>query len=228
LLKFKQDRHRWIQWLFEAKRRFGLVVLNYTVTSNHIHLIVKEDGESRIIPQAIGLIAGRTAQEFNRRKGRKGAFWQDRYHSTAIESGEHLLRCLVYVDLNMVRAGVVEHPSKWSHGGYNEIQAPRRKNIIIAYERLRELAGFRDYSTFASAHRKWVDASLEKSESRRDQRWTKSIAVGSKQFTEQIQTEMGVMARGRKVESVAGGFELREAQTAYNSIFGSKKRDIGP
>ena len=28
LLKFKQDSQRWIQWLFEAKRRFGLVVLN--------------------------------------------------------------------------------------------------------------------------------------------------------------------------------------------------------
>jgi hypothetical protein len=35
LLKFKQDRHRWVQWLFEAKRRFGLVVLDYVVTSNH-------------------------------------------------------------------------------------------------------------------------------------------------------------------------------------------------
>ena len=69
---------------------------SYAVTSNHIHLIVKEDGEHRIIPQAIGLIAERTAQEFNQRKERKGAFWKDRYHSTAIESGEHLLRCLVY------------------------------------------------------------------------------------------------------------------------------------
>ncbi len=39
LLKFKQDRHRWIQWLFEAKRRFRLEVLNYTVTSNHIRFI---------------------------------------------------------------------------------------------------------------------------------------------------------------------------------------------
>lgn len=89
LLKFKQDRHRWIQWLFEAKRRFGLVVLNYVVTSNHIHLIVKDDGERNIIPQSIGLVAGRTAQEYNLRKRRKGAFWEDRYHSTAIETGEH-------------------------------------------------------------------------------------------------------------------------------------------
>jgi hypothetical protein len=37
-----------------------------------------------------------------------GAFWQDRYHATAIETGEHLWRCLVYVCLNMVRAGVVK------------------------------------------------------------------------------------------------------------------------
>ena len=39
LLKFARDRKRWIQWLFEAKKRYGLDILNYTVTSNHIHLL---------------------------------------------------------------------------------------------------------------------------------------------------------------------------------------------
>ena len=227
LLKFKQDRHRWIQWLFEAKRRFGLVVLNYVVTSNHIHLIVKDDSE-QIIPQAVGLIAGRTAQEYNRRKNRKGAFWEDRYHSTAIETGEHLLRCLVYIDLNMVRAGVVDHPSKWPHGGYNEIQKPRRKNIIIAYERLRELAGFEDYPSFASAHRKWVHAALQKIETKRESRWTESIAVGSGSFIEHIKNAMGAMARGRAIKPTDGAYELREEQSTYNSIFNPKNRDIDP
>ena len=61
LLKFKRDRNRWIKWLFEARRRFGLVVLNYTVTSNHVHLIIKDDGDRTVIPCSIGLIAGRTA-----------------------------------------------------------------------------------------------------------------------------------------------------------------------
>ena len=50
------------------------------------------------------LIAGRTAQEYNQRKGKQGAFWEDRYHATATETDEHLHRCLIYVDLNMVRA----------------------------------------------------------------------------------------------------------------------------
>jgi putative transposase len=44
LLKFARDRHRYLHWAFEAKKRFGLVVLNYAVTSNHIHLLVKDTG----------------------------------------------------------------------------------------------------------------------------------------------------------------------------------------
>jgi putative transposase len=41
------------------------------------------------------LIAGRTGQEYYERKGRHGAFWEDRYHATAIETDEHLHHCLV-------------------------------------------------------------------------------------------------------------------------------------
>lgn len=82
------------------------------------------------------LIAGRTAQEYTRRKKRKGAFWQDRYHATAIESGEHLWRCLVYVDLNMVRAGVVNHPSEWKWSGYHEIQHPKDRYRLIDHNAL--------------------------------------------------------------------------------------------
>ena len=90
-------------------------------------------------------MAGRTGQEYNQRKDRKGAFWEDRYHATAIQSGEHLLRCIVYIDLDMVRAGIVDHPSQWPFCGYNEIQEPRRKNVLINYEKLRELAGAESY-----------------------------------------------------------------------------------
>ena len=81
------------------------------------------DGGGRdAIQKSIQLVAGRTAQEYNRRKNRNGALWQDRYHATAISSDRHLIQCIVYIDLNMVRAGVVAHPSEWDYGGYNEIR----------------------------------------------------------------------------------------------------------
>ena len=60
LLKFAKDRRRWLQWLFEAKKRYGLPILNYAVTWNHIHLLVAADGDRDIIPSSIKLIAGRT------------------------------------------------------------------------------------------------------------------------------------------------------------------------
>ncbi len=104
-----------------------MTILNYTVTSNHIHLLVADDRDRGVIPKSIKLVAGRTGQEYNQRKNRKGAFWEDRNHATAVEEGEHLLRCLVYIDLNMIRAGVVNHPSMWPFCGYNEIRKPRKK-----------------------------------------------------------------------------------------------------
>ena len=126
-LKLVKDRQRWLYWLFEAKKRYGFRILNYMATSNHIHLLVVDGGPRDTIPKSIQLIVGRTGQEYNQRKNRNGAFWEDRYHATAIQTNEHLIRCIAYIDLNMVRAGVVEHPNEWSHSGYNEIQKPKQR-----------------------------------------------------------------------------------------------------
>jgi len=68
------------------------------------------------------LIAGRTAQEFNCRKKRKGAYWDDRCHATAIDTDQYLMQCLIYIDLNRVRVGVVNHPKDWLHGGYFDLK----------------------------------------------------------------------------------------------------------
>ena len=70
--------------LFESKKHFGLSILNFTVTSNHVHLIVSDNSIKDAIPKAMQLIAGRTGQEYNRRKSRKGAFWEDRYCATSL------------------------------------------------------------------------------------------------------------------------------------------------
>jgi hypothetical protein len=62
--------HRYLHWVFEAKKRYGLSVLDYMVTSNHIRLLVKDTGQD-VIAQSMQLIAGRMAQEYNHRKAAK-------------------------------------------------------------------------------------------------------------------------------------------------------------
>jgi putative transposase len=60
LLKFSKDRQRWLQWLLEAKKRYGLSILNYTATSNHIHLLVADDKGRDVIPESVKLIVKRS------------------------------------------------------------------------------------------------------------------------------------------------------------------------
>jgi len=165
---------------------------------SYIHLLVIGGNKRDVIPKSIKLISGRTGQAFNQRKNRKGAFWEDRYHATAIESGDHLFRCLVYIDLNMVRAGVVDHPSEWPFCGYNEIQEPKRKSILINYQKLTNLLGFDSYDDVIKYHKRWVDDYLGNGNNIRDDKWTESIAVGEKDFVERVKSLMGVLAIGRK------------------------------
>ena len=57
---------------------------------------------------------------YNKRNNRTGYFWGDRFKSVLIEKGEALINCLAYIDLNPVRAGMVEKPEdyRWSGIGY--------------------------------------------------------------------------------------------------------------
>ena len=193
--------------------------MNYMVTSNHIHLLVVDGGGRDVIPQSIRLIAGRTGQEYNMRKNRTGAFWENRYHATAVSSDRHLIECIVYIDLNMVRAGVVSHPSEWNFGGYNEIQEPRQRYALIDYQRLMDLLHISTFDDLRNSHKKWVEEIIKRKNFIRDKKWSQSIAVGSKGFVEGIKEKLGIRAKGRKVVESEGAYHLRETQAAYMSNF---------
>lgn len=215
LLKFARDRACWIRWLFEARKRYGLQVLNYMVTSNHVHLLVK-DMELDVIPKSMQLIAGRTAQAYNRRKSRKGAFWEDRYHATAVQTDEHFIRCMVYIDLNMVRAGIVRHPKNWTHCGYHEIQQPPKRYQIIDRAALIELCQFASHDDLRLAHRQWIIDALQHEESEfRDPRWSESVAVGQLEYVEAIHKELGYRSKGRACIELEHGFQLKESACLY-------------
>jgi putative transposase len=215
LFKFARDRKRYLRWLYEVRKRFGLCVLNYAVTSNHVHLLVKDTQEG-VIARSMQLVAGRTAQDYNRRKARLGAFWEDRYHATAIEADAHLHRCLVYIDLNMVRAGAVRHPGEWNHGGYGEIQNPRARYRLIDLAALSSLCGFGTIEEFQREHRQWVEAALRDGATARDDRWSTSVAVGSETFVEQVKAELGSAAGRRQITAENKTYTLREPSLSYS------------
>ena len=89
LLRFKRDRRQYLARLGEAAGTYGVSVLNYLVTSNHVHLLLWAESPASV-SAAMQYVAGATAQDYNRRKGREGAFWRGRFRPTLVQSGTHL------------------------------------------------------------------------------------------------------------------------------------------
>ena len=68
---------------------------------------------------------------YNKRHGRKGFFWGERFKSVLVENGDTLSNCLAYIDLNPVRAGLVERPEdyRWCSLAYH-MQTGNKDNFL--------------------------------------------------------------------------------------------------
>ncbi len=106
------------------------------------------------------------------------------------------------MDLNMVRAGVVSHPEKWAHGGYQEIQNPPNRYRIIDTSVLMKYCDVVSLEAFQNLHRNWVEDELQLEPPRMEDHWTQSIAVGSKSFIDQVYKALGVKGKHRNIIEV--------------------------
>ncbi|BCB27523.1 hypothetical protein SKTS_24090 [Sulfurimicrobium lacus] len=122
----EEDYHSYLHWLERAAVDWHCVVHAYVLMTNHVHLLVSpetETGTAKLM-QAIGR---RYVQYINRSYRRTGSLWEGRYKSSVIQAETYLLTCMRYIELNPVRAGMVQDPGqyRWSsyrHNGLGQAQ----------------------------------------------------------------------------------------------------------
>ena len=183
--------------------------------------MVSDTGKD-VIPQSMQLVAGRTGQEYNQRKNRNGAFWEDRYHATIVQTNRHLLNCMAYIDLNMVRAGVVSHPSEWEQCGYNEILHQPGRYRLIDREAMKRILGFKDEEALIDAYQQVVFNAMQNESQARQPIWTESIAVGDEGYVAETKKKLSSLAIGRKIIPNNSIYELREASFSYGTQLDAK------
>jgi putative transposase len=103
-----------------------------------------------------------------------------------VATDKHLIQCLVYIDLNMVRAGAVGHPSQWAVSGYHDLQSPPLRYRIIDYVALCQLTDLSGMNALSVRHREWVDDALSRGPLAREPKWTEEPAVGPDDFVSEI------------------------------------------
>jgi len=133
---------------------------------------------------------------------------------------------MVYVDLNMVRTGVVRHPSQWPESGYNEIQNPPKRKGIINIDQLLELLNIDHYQTFQQLHRQWIEEELQHDQLHRDPSWSESIAVGSEAFVKKTKELLRSRAHSRKCQPIGDRYHLKEPEIVYQVHLGPEKPQL--
>ncbi len=100
--------------------------------------------------------------------------------------GLHLSRCLFYLDMNMVRAGVVAHPREWQFGGYRELNGARKRYRIIDRDRLLGLPGSSDVAGFRRWHAATLGGLCDRREQQRETHWSRAFAVGNRRWLREL------------------------------------------
>jgi putative transposase len=95
--------------LEEQSKKHRVAIHAYVLMSNHFHLLATPE-TAEGIPLMMQAVGRTYVRRFNQRHGRSGTLWEGRYKSTLIQAERYLLACMVYIDLNPVRAGLVADP----------------------------------------------------------------------------------------------------------------------
>ena len=105
--------------LAENAAKFRVALHAYVLMDNHFHLLATPETADGL-PQMMQAVGRRYVRYFNDSQHRSGTLWEGRYKSTLIQAERYLLACMVYIDLNPVRAGLVaaarDYP--WSSHGH--------------------------------------------------------------------------------------------------------------
>ena len=94
---------------FESKR---YLLFAWAVMPNHLHLVL-EPSKGIELSDIVHSIKSYTAQQANKKLGRRGAFWQPDYFDRYIRDRQHFKNAIRYVEANPVKAGLIDDKAKW-------------------------------------------------------------------------------------------------------------------
>ena len=180
-------------FLEEYAGQFSVDVHAWVFMTNHVHLLVTphETGGISNMMQALGR---RYVRYFNRKYQRSGTLWEGRFKSSLVQSETYFLLCQRYIELNPVRAGMVQDPANyvWSSYQYHALG----KSIALCtpheeYLRLGKSAGERQRH-YRALFRTHVDDELI-AEIR--SAVNKGLALGGERFKDEIEQVHGRRVR---------------------------------
>jgi len=200
-----EDYFVYLRHLQDMAVRFACSVHAYVLMTNHVHLLLtsrEPDGASNLMKH----LGQRYVQYVNRVYRRSGTLWEGRFRSSIVQAEIYLLRCQRYIELNPVRAGMVEHPDqyRWSSVSANTMGKPDR--LITPHPAYLALAA--DDETRRSAYLEMLRSELDANDLEQIRSASNAgYALGNDRFREEI-----ALALGRRAGPGKPGRPVKETQ----------------
>jgi putative transposase len=185
----EEDYTKYLEWLKEYADKTNCHIHAYVLMTNHVHLMISTQQ-----PEAIGTmmkaLGQRYVQYINRTYKRTGTLWEGRYKSCPTQAESYLLSCQRYIELNPVRANMVEHPAEYQWSSYRSNGQGEPSDLIkphMIYEQL----GF-NQETRQDAYRELFRYQLDpKLVDEIRQSTNGNYVLGDARFAEQIADALG-------------------------------------
>jgi len=133
-----RDYRLFLTWLHDYAALSGCRVHAYVLMTNHFHMLLTPSKAD-----SAGLLMKRLGQHyvqyFNRSYKRSGTLWEGRYRSSLVLEDDYLLACYRYIELNPVRAGIVQHPSQYQWSSYRHNGLGENSDLISPHQNYLDL-----------------------------------------------------------------------------------------
>lgn len=182
-----EDRRMLLQFIDEYARKEKVAVHAYVLMGNHFHLLATPESRSGV-PQMMQAIGRRYVRYFNQRHGRTGTLWEGRYKSTLVQAERYLLACMVYIDLNPVRAGLAGDAADYPWSSYAHYTGRRADRLVTPHPFFWELGNtpFARDAAYAELARHGISAGEQKAVR---EATTSGWALGDEHFVALIQKQ---------------------------------------
>jgi putative transposase len=182
-----QDRQAMLDLLREMARRFDVDVHAYVLMPSHFHLLLTPR-TAEALPKFMQSVGRSYVRYFNNRHARSGTLWEGRYRCTVLQAEDWLIPTMVSMDLNPVRAGLVQKAGDWPWSSYGA-NAGLRNDALVSPHRVFWTLGNTPFARDA-AYAKAVEAGLGSSVQERISHAALSgWALGDAAFIEKLQQQ---------------------------------------
>jgi len=193
------DYQAYLGWMKEAAERYDCAIHAYVLMTNHIH-ILSTPNDKEGISRMMQYVGRRYVPYINLSYGTSGSIWEGRYKASLISDEQYLLICMRYIELNPVRANMMNSPGYYHWSSYRHNAQGKNERIVTEHPIYTDLGKTKttrceNYKDLFKAH---IDFDELKSIRAA---WQTGTPLGNDHFREKIErklkTKIGQARRGR-------------------------------